>query len=473
MSATTIFTLRTTTNFLVRISFGAVGQITISPGTSQSFSYCQLFGKWPLTIFDLKAKGTYSGFLVTRRKRVTVIVETSPPFGNLDTDFSTLNALYLIKFQEKALNGVTPFLGINTAGFDSGDSATSGYACVSDDQLSWLKSGQMNIVRIPVLPNRVLYQLPTSTTVYSPSLFRPAWTNGDNATNVCDSSNPYYPLGTYMSSVVSALNKGFYVIIDLHDNARHLDSFGTTMTGDNFVAFWRLIATYINDNVDASLQGNVMYELFNEPVGNKVGDWYDVYVVPAVQAIQLVLTVPHYIFTTTWGNYSGVHSWVDDGSLQRLVDSLTNANLTDPDHVLIAGHQYCDSNYSGVAEPGCTSDFTVTKYGPWITDTNAILDPAGFKWCLTEGNVRCSGLNPCPNGDLWPPFLQYLLTQPNFMGFTVWMSNLGDDYGGTNMGAGPGSGKDSQFQVYSQAGLYLASSTTNTYEFDTQFRPLL
>lgn len=78
--------------------------------------------------------------------------------------------------------------------------------------------------------------------------------------------------------------------------------------------------------------------------------------------------------------------------------ALANGGITDLDYVWIAGHQYCDSNYSGVAEPGCTGDFTVEKYGPWITATNGILDPYGFKWFLTEGNVRCNDLNPCPNG---------------------------------------------------------------------------
>jgi len=41
------------------------------------------------------------------------------------------------------------------------------------------------------------------------------------------------------------------------------------------------------------------------------------------------------------------------------------------------------------------------------------------------------------------------------------------------MGAGPGSGKDAEFTIYSQAGLYTASSSTNTYEFKTQFQGLL
>jgi hypothetical protein len=390
----------------------------------------------------------------------------------LDLNFSSPLALFLIRFQRRNSEVTPSFLGINTAGFDQGNSPTDGYACVSNNQLQWIQQGQMNVVRLPVLPNRVLKALPTSSTVYSPALFAAAWTNGDNSTNVCNSSNPYYPLGTYMSSVVSALKQGLYVIIDLHDNANHLDQFGTTMTPDNFVAFWRLIAQYINDNVDVVYQGNVFYELFNEPVGNKVGDWYTDYVVPAIKAIQLVSNVQHYIFATTWGNYSGVHSWTEDGSLQQLTSALANGGITDLDYVWIAGHQYCDSNYSGVAEPGCTSDFTVDKYSPWITATNGILDPYGFKWFLTEGNVRCADLNPCPNGNLWPPFLDYLLTQNNFLGFTVWMSNLGDDYGGTNMGAGPGSGKDAEFNVYSQAGLY-TPTTTNTYEFKTQFKGLL
>ena len=222
-------------------------------------------------MYDVEAKGFYTGNLVAQKGIVKVIIQTIPPFGTLDLDFSSPLAVYLIRFQRRAFNELTSFLGINTAGFDQGDSPTDGYACVSDNQLEWIQQGQMNVVRLPVLPNRVLKALPTSSTVYSPALFATAWTNGDNSINVCNSSNPYYPLGTYMSSVVSALKQGLYVIIDLHDNANHLDTFGTTMTPDNFVAFWRLIAQYINDNVDVVYQGNVFYELFNEPVGNKVG----------------------------------------------------------------------------------------------------------------------------------------------------------------------------------------------------------
>jgi hypothetical protein len=467
-----IFTLRSE-KYIVVVSMGNGTEITVPPQSSQSFSYCQLKGKHPLTIYDVDAKGFYTGFLIAQKGSVMVDIHTTPPFGTLDLDFNSPLALFLIRFQRRALNELTPLLGINTAGFDQGNSATDGYACISSSQLAWIQQGQMNVVRMPVLPNRVLKALPDSTTVYNPNLFATAWTNGDNNTNLCNSSNPYYPQGTYMSSVMSALQQGLFVIIDLHDNANHLDTFGTTMTPDNFVAFWRLIATYINDNVDKTLQGNVFYELFNEPVNNKIGDWYTDYVVPAIKAIQLVSTVQHYILATTFGNYSGVHSWTDDGSLQQLTTALANGNITNLDYVWIAGHQYCDSNYSGVAEPGCTEDFNVAKYGPWISATNSVLDPYGFKWMLTEGNVRCEDLNPCPNGNLWPPFLDYLLSQSNFLGFTVWMSNLGDDYGGTNMGAGPGSGKDAEFKIYSQADLYTASSTTNTYEFKTQFQGLL
>lgn len=464
-----IFTLRTSSNFTVRISMTCNRSITIPPGTCQSFSYCQLVGKWPLDIFDIEAKDFYYGFLVTQQNDVQVVITESPHRGTLYTRFTSPNTLFLIEFRQQNIDLFTPLLGINTAGFDQGHSPSKGYACVSDAQLAWLKSGQMNIVRMPVLPTRVLYTLPTSSTVYNPDLFTPAWTNGNDSTNICNLSSPYDPLGTYMSSVVSALKQGFFVIIDLHDNDHHLDAFGKTMTGENFVALWRLIATYINENIDTTLQGNVMYELFNEPVGKKIGDWYDLYVVPAVQKIQQVSNVQHYIFTTTWGNFSGVHSWTEDGSLQKLITSLINANIKN-NYVLVAGHQYCDSDYSGCADPGCTSDFTEETYGPWITATNAVLDPVGFKWGLTEENVRCQDLDPCPHCHLWPTFLHYLLKQNNFIGFTVWMSNLGDDYEGTNMGAGPGSSKDDEFKIYSQAGLYLASS--DTFEFKTQFESL-
>lgn len=360
------------------------------------------------------------------------------------------------------------YIGINTAGYDSGDQASSGYSCVSTSQLEWLiKSSSMNIVRMPILPNRILKSLPTNDTVYNVDLFTEAWTNGNDLTNSCDTTNPYYPLSPYMSAVNSALRASddAKVIINMHDNVKHLDSFGTTMTPENFVNFWRLIVQYINENVDTELQSNVYYELFNEPVGNIAGDWYTDYTVPAIQMILNTTVSTPIIYATTWNNYSGIHSWVQDGSLATLVSSLSAASIS-PDTVWIAGHQYCDSNFSGVAEAGCdASVFNEASYMTWITDTdNTIGD---YNWFMTEGNVRCPEMT-CPNSNLYIDFLQYILTDSKCKGFTVWMSNNGDDYGGTNMGNGS-SVKEENFKIYSQLGLYETNEQTTAYDFFAQF----
>ena len=348
------------------------------------------------------------------------------------------------------------FVGINVAGFDQGGDAESGYACIADAQIDWLvEDSSMNILRLPVLPPRILKELPTKDTTYNVNLFTSAWTLGDDDKNPCNRDNGYYPPAPYMAGVMTGLKAGAKVIIDAHDNDKHLATFGPTMTPENFVSMWRLIATYILENVPVNLQPNVIYELYNEPVGDIVGttdDWYSKYTLPAINIIRDVFKDSEFvpiIIATTFGNWSGMHSWVDDGSLQKLIDSLQD--ISSPETVWIAGHQYCDSNYSGVADPGCDpSAFTKNKYKDWMTKTNETLGK--FSWFLTEGNVRCPEMS-CPNASLYIDFLKYIIQDPKCLGFTVWMSNTGADYQGTLMGTGSDSTKK-WFQTYSQNGLY-------------------
>jgi len=348
------------------------------------------------------------------------------------------------------------FVGINVAGFDQGGDAETGYACIADAQIDWLvKDSSMNILRMPVLPPRILKGLPTDKTSYSADLFTSAWTLGDDDKNPCNRDSGYYPPAPYMAGVMSGLKAGAKVIIDAHDNEKHLATFGPTMTPENFVNMWRLVATYILENVPANLQPNVLYELYNEPIGDIVGtsdDWYTKYTLPAINIIRDVFNESGFVpivIATTFDNWSGMHSWVDDGTLQKLVESLQS--VSSPEAVWIAGHQYCDSNYSGVADPGCDpSAFTEDKYKGWLSKTNKALGK--FSWFLTEGNVRCPQMS-CPNASLYVDFLKYIIQDPKCLGFTVWMSNTGSDYQGTLMGTGNDETKK-WFQTYSQDGLY-------------------
>ena len=73
--------------------------------------------------------------------------------------------------------------------------------------------------------------------------------------------------------------------------------------------------------------------------------------------------ISHNIYITTYNNYSGVHKWHDisnsnhdisgDGSLKRLIDDVKS--IAQDQNIIIAGHQYCDTNFSGTKN-GCDID---------------------------------------------------------------------------------------------------------------------
>jgi hypothetical protein len=66
---------------------------------------------------------------------------------------------------------------------------------------------------------------------------------------------------------------------------------------------------------------------------------------------------------------------------------------------------------------------------------------------MSEGNVNCGYNQNCKqnNGDLYINFLNYIIQLDECIGFTVWMSNLGSDYVGADMGP-----EDKYFKVYSE-----------------------
>jgi len=377
--------------------------------------------------------------------------------------------------------GDKKYIGINLAGFDQGldPYKIKGYSCVSNTQIEWAKNGQMNIVRLPIHPVRILNEKPSRDRVYSEDIFTTVWKDTNN-NNQCDSvSNE----GTYMGAVRQILQKGLDVIIDVHQNQSHLCAFDqTALTADQFVSMWSLISQYIKNNINETYHPKVWLELYNEPVDegcqpmDPPDKWYSEYVIPAVSAIRQFLPVSR-ILVTTYGNWSGIHSWVDDGSLQKLVDALRK-NVQRDKNIVIAGHQYCDSNYSGTNSDCDPQKFTPEDYQKWITDTNRVLKN-DFKWFMTEGNVGgcdsnpcdngnvgdCDS-NPCPNGNLYTDWLKYIILQPECLGFTVWVSNRGDDYSSTNMGTG-GQDKYQQFVSYSK----IYDSKDDHYLFSQQFLP--
>jgi len=329
------------------------------------------------------------------------------------------------------------------------------WSCTSNAQIDWVIGNKMTIIRMPIIPAYIFETPPTGTTVYSDSLFSKIWTN-TTSTNTCQSSQPWNN-GSYIQALQYALNQGLVVILDAHANVHHLCTFGgNPMTPAVFVNMWQLLAEYIIRNVKG--HDRVYFELFNEPVSDNCVDmatstWNQDYVVGAIQGIRNVEkslnSANHWILATTWGNWSGVHAWISDGTLQGLLQALQQSNATD--HILIAGHQYCDSNFSGIGQDCDPNAFNEVAYHQWIQDTASLLSKYNMQWMMTEGNVNCGYTQPCTNGSLYVDWLKAILASPSCAGATVWLSNLGSDYQGSAMGAGPGFANETQqFSAYSK-----------------------
>ena len=145
------------------------------------------------------------------------------------------------------------------------------------------------------------------------------------------------------------------------------------MSPEEFIAMWQHIAHYIFTNLHPNEHKYIIFELCNEPVGTgslclnisgcldnesiKCQKQYDLsYQIPTIAAIKSLekkhsLGVSHIIMVTTYNNWSGVHFWPADGTLHQLAIDLQSKGYdnSSKSKVIIAGHQYCDNNYSGVA----------------------------------------------------------------------------------------------------------------------------
>ena len=360
------------------------------------------------------------------------------------------------------------YKGINFEGFDNGSPLNGNWhQCVPNKFFDNAIDMNMNIVRLPISPQYILKSIPNSSTKYNDNLFLNPWNSPSTLLCTNDPENWFTPdidQPSYIKAIKYAISKGLYVILDIHQNEFHLCAFNgsTEMTGDNFVSMWSLIVTYIIKNVKNHQQ--VIFELYNEPVSDETepdpnnrrcpyphdpSDWNNNYVIPAIRAIKQIeianSSKPHIILATTWGNWSGIHLWNGDNTLPNLISDLKKADFKDTksSNIVIAGHQYCDNNFSGYGYGCDPSTFNDTSYTEWLNDTNKNL--GGFMWFLSEGNIRCDNKvnpQPCTNGKLYIDFLRALSKDKNCLGFTVWNYQIGnfdpkekqeDNYDGSNM----------------------------------------
>jgi hypothetical protein len=332
--------------------------------------------------------------------------------------------------------------GANIGGFDWGQSGCTNqnlqdnalnYTCITKDSIDFANKSGFSILRFPILPCRIfknIQELDSTNLEYSDTLFSPVFIG----TTQCGDST--WSSGSYIPAVKYALNNGMKVIIDVHNNQpdprNGLKVNKKNLTKTQYTNMWYLISKYVVTNVDSSQ--NILFELFNEPTGGPINNTatpsnqshYDKdFQLPAIAAIRNN-TKDNYILVTTFGNFSGVHAWNDDGTLPTLVSNLVKAGhkSSSTDKILIAGHQYCDSNgpYSGQA-PGCAPDlFTKEMRTQWLTATSTALtkDGADFKWFQTEGNVYCKD-SECSGGNLYRNWLAALNDDKTCVGFTLWL----------------------------------------------------
>ena len=90
-------------------------------------------------------------------------------------------------------------------------------------------------------------------------------------------------------------------------------------------------------------------------------------------------------------------------------------------NIIIAGHQYCDNDYSGTNNGCDESVFNSSYWCNWIKYIEDTLKSTGIKWFLTEGGVSC-GLPNTKNCKLYYDFLSFLQSKsPSCLGFTTWL----------------------------------------------------
>ena len=346
------------------------------------------------------------------------------------------------------------------------------------DLIDWVYNGSGQIIRFPISPVWIFNT--TKLSNYSANHFLPIfngnWTNELKCANKIDPTSYILPCDNscpnYLEGIKKAAKKGIYSIIDLHADYTSLCNFGhcgnpqnqksSPMTPEIFKGMWSHIVTYIITTISSELHEYIMFELYNEPIGTQDDDdypcknitgcavnagdgasnpiasrkcqqiWDNDYIIPTIKEIKRIEasynSAPHIILATTYNNWSGVHSWKDDGTLQQLAIDLSANKLhnSSENYVLIAGHQYCDRDYSGEGTNDCnTKAFNNTKQIQFITDTSTILAPYNLKWVQTEGNINLNSSSTIsiPNADLYNDWINKLKNDNNCLGITLWYAN--------------------------------------------------
>lgn len=303
----------------------------------------------------------------------------------------------------------------------------------------------------------------------------------------------------YLLAIKNLIRQKIFCIIDIHSDGYNLcslsDNKGVPMSPENFIAMWQHIAYYIFTNLPPEEHKYIIFELCNEPVGddyclpisgcnaqagNKTCQQnYDLlYQIPTIKAIKALEIeysngVSHIIMVTTYNNWSGVHFWPQggnhDGTLDQLATDLSTAGYSNSikNKVIIAGHQYCDSNYSGEG-PDCMQGFAY-KAKDWLTGIDNILTPHNLLWFQTEGNIMANG-TALTNQKEYKNYLASLEKNKSNIGYTLWFMNSSSlIYTQRNVGLGNmnfPNNKDNYSKIYKYNGIYLYDISLQLPKYD-------
>jgi hypothetical protein len=346
------------------------------------------------------------------------------------------------------LNAPSALPGYNIVGFDTSNPTegcgASSYPpfCATPKSVwdTFIPNNKFGVIRLPIQPARIMGNIPSSATD------TPQWCGAFTNGTTCPYNYTDDDTGNYLLQLKTFLTTypDQFFILDVHNNSGHLNNpynqQGTTtisFNSTNFVNFWKVLSKKVNDYLDdPELSSRVIFELYNEPVNGSFTN--ETYATAQCEIVTYIRNqgYPNIVLVTTWGNYSGLHTWGPkssggDDSLQQLVDTLKTTFGPDVGAVnqgiLIVYHQYCDFDWSGT-QIGCSeSSFNSSLWNTWISDSLEAIKGTGLAFCQTEGNVMAGGeaCDSISDGSLYKDFLSDTTTgfgsQLKF--FTLWQTN--------------------------------------------------
>ena len=240
---------------------------------------------------------------------------------------------------------------------------------------------------------------------------------------------------TYLDTVQQLTDKGFTVIVDMHNYMRFNGvgqmpkgqggsyTIGGTNGGPTAAQYgtaWASIAKAVED-IDTDL---VIFDLMNEPMsGNpnlSPATLVDVYNT-VISMIRSVETNGAHLILLEGTAYSGMHSWTSSGNAAAFAEG----NITDAsNNYAINVHQYFDPQYTGATDDACVSTSTisgiVTPFVAWLNTNNYrafVTETGGCSIqtsCVTAVNYFLGLLED--NASASPT----TNTSPGFIGWTGW-----------------------------------------------------